>query len=114
MDEEREDMIVLVDENGVEIELEHLDTMEVKGNKYVVFLTLDEIEEDEEAEEIEEAEEEFDEEEYIDTDEIVILKVEENENDEDSFVTIEDEDELNQVFEEFKKRVEEEYEFDEE
>ena len=114
MDQEREDIIVLVDENGVEIELEHLDTMEVKGDKYVVFLALDEIEEDEEIEENEDLEDDFDEEEFIDTDEIVILKVEKSENGEETFVTIEDEEELNLVFNEFKKRVEEEYEFDEE
>ena len=46
-------------------------------------------------------------------DEVVILKVDHNADDEDSFVTVDDEDELNEVFEEFKARMEDEYDFDE-
>ncbi|MBZ4645541.1 MAG: hypothetical protein JG777_1030 [Clostridia bacterium] len=90
MTEEREDIVVLVDENGEEVEFEHLDTIEMNDSKYVVLLPLEE-----------EGEE----------DEVVILKVAEDENGEDSLIAVEDEDELNEVFEEFKLRMEDEFDF---
>lgn len=94
-EEERDDIIVLLGEDGEEVEFEHLDTLELNGNEYVVLLPLDEENENEEV------------------DEVVILKVDHNADDEDSFVTVDDEDELNEVFEEFKARMEDEYDFDE-
>lgn len=97
MSEERDDIVVLVDENGDEAEFEHIDTIEMNGSDYVILLPLPEEEDDEQ-----------------DEDEVVILRIEQNDEGEDSFVTIEDEDELNAVFEEFKSRMEEEYDADEE
>ncbi|WP_024833589.1 DUF1292 domain-containing protein [Ruminiclostridium josui] len=93
-DEERDDIVVLLGEDGEEVEFEHLDTIEMDGNEYVVLLPLDEQENEE-------------------VDEVVILKIEHNEDDEDSFITVDDEEELNRVFEEFKTRMEDEYDFDE-
>lgn len=93
-EEERDDIIVLIGEDGEEVEFEHLDTVELNGNEYVVLLPMDE-EEDE------------------DVDEVVILKVDHNETGEDSFITVDDDDELNRVFEEFKSKMEEEYDFEE-
>lgn len=98
MTEDRDDIIVLVDEDGEEVEFELIDTIEMNDNEYVVMLPL---EEDEEASE-------------NDVDEVVIFKIEHGEGGEDSFVTIEDEEELSEVFEEFTKRVEEESDEDEE
>ncbi len=92
MEDERDDIVILVDENGDEVEFEHIDTIEMNGNEYVVLAPLEE----EDAEEHEE-------------EEVIILKVEHNEEGEDSFVTIEDEDELDEVFEEFQARMEEEF-----
>ncbi len=97
MTEDREDIVVLVGEDGEEVEFEHIDTVELNGNEYVVLIPLDGQDEDEDEE----------------TDEVVILKVDHNDDGEDSFVTVDDEDELNSVFEEFKARMEEEYDFDE-
>ena len=94
MDEERDDIVVLIGEDGEEVEFEHIDTIEMNGNEYVVLLPV----EDQENEEV---------------DEVVILKVDHGEDGEDSFVTVDDEDELNSVFEEFKTRMEEEYDFEE-
>lgn len=94
-EDERDDIIVLIGEDGEEVEFEHLDTVELDGNEYVILLPLDEEEENEEV------------------DEVVILKVDHNEDGEDAFVTVDDEDELNKVFEEFKTRMEEEYDFEE-
>lgn len=97
MDDERDDIVVLVDENGEEVEFEHIDTIEMNDNEYVVLAPLDEEQEDAQEEE-----------------EVIILKVEHNENGEDSFVTIEDDDELDEVFNEFQSRMEEEFGSDDE
>ncbi|EPR11985.1 DUF1292 domain-containing protein [Ruminiclostridium papyrosolvens] len=93
-DEERDDIVVLLGEDGEEVEFEHLDTIEMDGNEYVILLPLEEQENEE-------------------VDEVVILKIEHNEDGEDSFITVDDEEELNRVFEEFKTRMEDEYDFDE-
>lgn len=94
MSEERDDIVVLVDENGEEVEFEHLDTIELNGNEYVVLLPVDESEEEKAI------------------DEVVILKIEHGEE-EDSFVSVEDDDELDAVFEEFRVRMEDEFDFEE-
>ncbi len=95
MTEERDDIVVLIDENGEEVEFEHLDTIEMNDSEYVVLLPVDGDNEDPEA------------------DEVVILKLDHGSEEEDSFITIDDEDELNAVFEEFKQRLEEEYDEEE-
>lgn len=92
MDEERDDIVVLVDENGDEVEFEHIDTIEMNDNEYVVLAPLEEETDDEGEEE-----------------EVIILKIEHNEDGDDSFVTIEDDDELEEVFNEFQSRMEEEF-----
>ncbi|EGD49766.1 protein of unknown function DUF1292 [Ruminiclostridium papyrosolvens DSM 2782] len=93
-DEERDDIVVLLGEDGEEVEFEHLDTIEMEGNEYVILLPLEEQENEE-------------------VDEVVILKIEHNDDGDDSFITVDDEEELNRVFEEFKTRMEDEYDFDE-
>lgn len=90
MADDRDGIVVLVDENGEEIEFEHLDTIEMNGNEYVVLAPLDEDESD------------------SDEAEVIILKVEHNENGDDSFLTVEDDEELDEVFEEFQARMDEE------
>lgn len=96
MEDERDDIVILVDENGDEVEFEHIDTIEMNGNEYVVLAPLEEEDADEQEEE-----------------EVVILKVEHGEDGEDSFVTIEDDNELDEVFNEFQNRMEEEFGADE-
>jgi uncharacterized protein YrzB (UPF0473 family) len=98
MSDERDDVVVLVDEDGEEVEFEHLDTIEMNGKEYVVLLPLEEETEENTVDEV--------------IDEVIILKVEHIGDDEDSFTTVEDENELNSVFEEFKSRMEEEYDFE--
>lgn len=93
-EQERDDIVVLLGEDGEEVEFEHLDTIEMNDSEYVVLLPLDEQENEE-------------------VDEVVILKIERNDEGEDSFITVDDEDELNAVFEEFKSRMEDEYDFEE-
>lgn len=98
MTERRDDIIILVDENGQEEEFEYIDSVEMKGNEYVVLSPLSSSEEEDDV--------------YDFTDEIVILKVETNESGEEAYVTIEDENELDEVFEEFRLKMEDEYDFD--
>ena len=43
--------------------------------------------------------------------EVVILKIDRSENGDDSFLTIDNDDELDAVFEQFKIRMDEEFEF---
>lgn len=97
MEDERDDIVVLIDENGEEAEFEHIDTIEMNDNEYVVLAPL-EGDEDEDQEE----------------DEVIILKIEHNDDGEDTFATIEDDDELDEVFNIFQERMEEEYGSDDE
>lgn len=97
MEEERDGLIVLVDEDGEEVEFEHLDTIEMDEKEYVILIPYQE-DEGENAEELQE--------------EVVILRIEHGAEGEDSFVSIEDEHELNQVFEEFKNRADEDFDFE--
>jgi len=94
MDDERDDIVTLIDENGEEVEFEHIDTVEMNGNEYVILAAMEEEESDDQEEEEEE---------------VIILKVEHSENGEDTFATIEDEEELDAVFEEFQVHMEEEF-----
>ena len=91
--EELDNIIVLNDENGEEIKFEFLDLIELDDEEYVVLLpVLEEGEEDE--------------------GEVVILKVEDTENEEEeSYVSIDDEDILNRVFEIFKEKFKDEFNF---
>ena len=95
MEEKDDNIVVLVDENGENVEFEHLDTIEMDGSEYVVLLPLEEGNGDGEV------------------DEVIILKIERNDDGEDTFITVEDENILNEVFEEFKERMEEFADFEE-
>jgi uncharacterized protein YrzB (UPF0473 family) len=100
MSEDRDDILVLIDEDGEEKEFEYLDTIEMNGREYVVLIPPDE-----------ETEENYN---YRDEEEagVVIMRVIRGKDEEDSFESVDDEEELNSVFEEFKFRMEDDYEFD--
>ena len=92
--EELNNIVVLNDENGEEVEFEFLDLIELDGEEYVVLLPVEEEENPEEA------------------GEVVILKLEDTESeDEESYVSVEDEEVLNKVFEMFKEKFEDEFNF---
>ena len=77
-DENLSNIITLNDENGNALEFEFLDLIEYNGGEYVVLLPCDEED---------------------DSGEVVILKVEESENeDEENYVSVDDEDVLQAVF----------------
>lgn len=90
MGEELDNVIILNDEEGNEVKFEFLDLIELDGEEYVVLLPMDE-----------------------DSDEVVILKVEDSEDDEEmeNYVSVDDEDTLNQVFEIFKEKFKDEFNF---
>ena len=92
MQEELENIIVLTDDEGNDVEFEWLDTIQMNDQTYVVVLPTDE-----------DAEE--------DAEEVVILRMEE-EDEEETFVGLEDEDEINAVFEEFKEKNKENFDFE--
>ena len=95
-EEEKDDVLVLMDEKGEEVEFEYLDTIEMDGNEYAVLLPVDESDEEE-----------------AETEEVIILKLAVDESGEDSFVSVDDEGELQKVFDLFKKKVQEQYSFEE-
>ena len=93
-EEELDNIIVLNDETGAEVKFEFLDLVELDGEEYVVLLPADEAENEEEA------------------GEVVILKVEASESDEEeSYVSVDDEEVLNKVFEMFKEKFKDEFNF---
>ena len=85
--------VVLTDENGKEVELEHLDTVEYNGQTYMAFIP---------------AEMELD-----DAYELLIMKVELEDNGEEALVTLDDEDEEAEMFQIFSERLEETFEDEE-
>ena len=89
--EELDNIIVLNDEEGKEVKFEFLDLIEYNSEEYVILLPVEESDEG---------------------DEVVILKVEQTENeDEESYIGVEDEEELNAVFEIFKNKFRDEFNF---
>ena len=86
------DYVVLTDEDGNEVEFQHIDTVEVDGQTYMAFIPA-ELAGDEEAE-------------------FVILKVVE-ENGEEILATVEDDDEADKIFDIVMERVEDMYEDEE-
>lgn len=92
--EELDNIIVLNDEEGNETEFEFLDLIEYEGDEYVVLLPVEDAD---------------------DADEVVILKVEDTESeDEESYVSVDDEEVLNKVFDIFKDKFKDEFNFVEE
>ena len=93
--EELDNIVILNDEEGNEVKFEFLDLVELDDEEYVVLLPItDEGEEDE--------------------GEVVILKIEDNEDEnseEESYVSVEDEAILNQVFEIFKEKFKNDFDF---
>ena len=92
MEEELDNIIVLNDEEGKEVQFEFLDLVEYEDEEYVVLLPIEETEDD--------------------AGEVVILKVEDTESeDEESYVSVDDQETLNTVFEIFKEKFKDEFNF---
>ena len=89
-----DNIVVLNDEEGNEVQFEFLDLVELDDEEYVVLLQVTEEGEEEEGE-------------------VVILKLEDTDEDseEESYVGVEDEEILNKVFEIFKEKYKDEFNF---
>ena len=76
LDEELDNIIILNDEDGNEVQFEFLDLIELDGEEYVVLLPVEDDEEED--------------------GEVVILKVEDTDSeDEESYVSVDDQEVLN-------------------
>ncbi len=88
--EENIGIVELIDENGETVQFEHLDTLELDGTTYVVLTPYSEDEEEES--------------------DVYIMKIV-NEDGEDILVTVEDGKTIKKVFEEFKERTKDDFDF---
>ena len=89
--EEFDSKIILNDEAGNEVEFEFLDLIEYQGEEFVVLLPCDEADE---------------------AGEVVILKLEDTDDEEnESYASVDDESVLNAVFDIFKDKFKEEFNF---
>lgn len=92
------DIVTLIDENGEEVVFEHLDSIEQDGAVYVALIPVADKPED-----------------VIDaTGELVVLKNVKDENGEDVLVTIDDEEEYDNIIMAFEARLDDEFEFEDE
>ena len=92
--EELDNIVILNDENGNEVKFEFLDLIDFENEQYVVLLPIQEEGEEDDGE-------------------VVILKLEDTdeESDEESYVSVEDEDTLMQVFNIFKDKFKDDFDF---
>ena len=92
--EELDNIVILNDEDGNEVKFEFLDLIDYENEQYVVLLPV-----------LEEGEE--------DDGEVVILKVEDSDEDseQESYVSVEDEETLMDVFNIFKDKFKDEFDF---
>ncbi|CDA16865.1 MAG: DUF1292 domain-containing protein [Clostridia bacterium] len=90
--EEIDNIVSLTDEDGNEIEFEFLDLIQYDGEEYVVLLPTEDSGED--------------------AGEVVILKLEDTEDEnQESYVSVDDEEILNEVFQIFKEKFKDEFNF---
>ena len=79
---EEDNIVELVDEDGKECKFQHLMTLEYNGKDYVVLAPAEEMED-------------------IAEDEAVVLRIEQDEDGNDVYASVEDEDEMERVFERY-------------
>ena len=86
--DELDNIVVLTDEEGNDVEFEFLDVVQVDGNDYVILLPVEEM----------------------DKGEVVIFRIEGN-DEEESYVGLEDEAEAEKVFNAFKEKAKDDFNF---
>lgn len=89
--EELDNIIVLNDEEGNEVKFEFVDLLEYENEEYVILIPAEESEEE--------------------PGEVVILKVEGETEEEETYVSVDDEEVLNKVFDMFKEKYKDEFDF---
>ncbi len=92
---EMDNIVQLEDENGKELNFQHLMTLEYNGNNYVILAPAEPMDD-------------------ISEDEAVVLRIETDDEGNDVYATIEDEDELENVFNRYLEIAENDEESDEE
>ena len=93
--EELDNIVTLKDEDGNDVKFEFLDLIDYEGEEYVVLLPAEEAEDSE-------------------PDEVVILQLEKSNDEnaeEETYVSVDDENILNAVFEIFKEKFKDEFNF---
>lgn len=85
---DKENIIILNDEDENEVELEFLDLISYRGNDYAVLFPTDD-----------------------DVDEVVILQLEDADDETESYISVDDEYTLQAVFEIFKEKAKDIFDF---
>ena len=80
-EEEQTSILTLTDENGVDTEFEYLDCIEYQGKEYLILMPVEEL-----------------------STEIVILEVEPVDEENENYISVDDETVLNAVYDIFKDR----------
>ena len=86
MENMEENVVVLIDDEGNEVEFEFLDMIEYESKDYAILLPIDE-------------------------DQVVILELESTDEEQENFVTVDDSEVLSAVFEIFKEKYKDEFNF---
>ncbi|MBE6960455.1 MAG: DUF1292 domain-containing protein [Ruminococcaceae bacterium] len=81
LQEEESNIMTLTDENGVDVDFEYLDCIEYEGKEYLVLMPADEL-----------------------STEIVILEVEPVDEENENYISVQDENVLNAVYGIFKEK----------
>lgn len=82
LDMEHDNIVELIDDEGNEVDFEHLMTLEYEGHNYICLVPVEPMED-------------------VAEDELVILRIETDEEGNDAYATIDDDDELDAVFEKY-------------
>lgn len=90
--EEIDNIITLNDEEGKEVKFEFVDLIEYENEEYVILIPAEEDESEEPGE-------------------VVILKVEGETEEEETYVSVDNEETLNKVFDIFKEKYKDEFDF---
>lgn len=89
--EEETSILTLTDENGQDVDFEYLDCIDYEGKEYLVLMPAEEL-----------------------STEIVILEVEPVDDENENYLSVQDEDTLNAVYEIFKEKYKDVLTFEEE
>lgn len=81
LEQEESSILTLTDENGQDVDFEYLDCIEYQGKEYLVLMPADEV-----------------------STEIVILEVEPVDEENENYLSVEDEDILGEVYSIFRER----------
>ena len=81
LDEEQANILVLTDENGEDVEFEYLDCIDYEGKEYLVLMPVEEV-----------------------STEVIILEIEPVDEENENYLSVDDEETLNAVYGIFKEK----------